>query len=170
MVWSSSLSKLNRWAGAWAQPGDRHPAPGWLSGAGPRWGRDPARRPRDGGLGSRGDLHSAQGRGGRGARRARRGAAVLVWEEARRQAAASPSPGHVAPPRAARGSGPWAARRLCWAPGTQAGWGGGARCCGGLSWAGPCVTCNDPSDRQESLWGQRPGSPPRCARDRSRSR
>lgn len=110
MVWSSSLSKLNRWAGAWAQPGDRHLAPGRLSGAGPRRGRDLAWRPRDGGLGSRGDLHSARGRGSWGAGRARRGAAVLVWEEARRQAAASPSPGHVAPPRAARGSGP---RAVC---------------------------------------------------------
>ena len=59
MVWSSSLSILNCWAGAWAQPGDRHPAPRRLSGAGPRQGRDPARRPRDRGLGSRGDLHSA---------------------------------------------------------------------------------------------------------------
>lgn len=112
MVWSSSLSKLNRWAGEWAQPGDRHLAPGQLSGAGPRRGQDPAWRPRDGGLGSRGDLHSARGRGSRGAGRARRGAAILVWEEARRQAAASPSPGHVAPPRAARGSGPRAVRGL----------------------------------------------------------
>lgn len=44
-VWSSSLSKLNHWAGAWAQPGDRHPAPRRLSRAGPRWEPDPARPP-----------------------------------------------------------------------------------------------------------------------------
>lgn len=35
---------------------------------------------------------------------------------------------------------------------------------------GLCVTCSGPSCRQESLLGQWPGTPPRCARGRSRSR
>lgn len=36
--------------------------------------------------------------------------------------------------------------------------------------AGLCVTCNGPDCRQESLLARRPGTPPRCATDRSQSR